>query len=104
MRARDSSYDSGVEGWINPIFMVPGTISKPDFMGLKLGHYSNRRKGIVVMIAVPQSVVSGEGLREFIGSSLREVVIMASEHFSSRRIPFSTLKAEKIIRAIEAAL
>lgn len=104
MRARDNDYDNGTEGWINPIFIVPGSIWKPEFQGYKLGYFSKKRKGLVVMIAVPEAVVGGDGLKEFIGSSLRTAVNMASERFNSKQIPFSTLKAEKIIRAIERAL
>jgi hypothetical protein len=104
MHVCDPAYDDGTEAWINPIFIVPGSISKPDFEGFKLGYFSKRRKGLVVQIAVPQSVADGEGIVEFIGASLREAVRLASAHFASKGISFSTLKAEKIILAIEAAL
>lgn len=89
---------------MNPIFIVPGSVSKPDFEGYKLGHFSKREKGLVVQIAVPESVPTGEKIVEFIGESLREAVRLAAPHFASKGISFSTLKAEKIILAIEANL
>lgn len=104
MSARTANYDSGQDGWINPIFIVPGSVSKPDFEGYKLGHFSKKEKGLVVQIAVPQAVADGKGILEFIGMSLREAVRIASAHFESKGISFSTLKAEKIILAIEAGL
>jgi hypothetical protein len=103
-RVRDFNYDDGSEAWINPIFIVPGSVSKPDFDGYKLGHFSKKEKGLVVQIAVPQSVADGEGISEFIGTSLREAVRLGAAHFATKGISFSTLKAEKIILAIETGL
>lgn len=104
MRVRDANYNDGTEAWINPIYIVPGSIHKPDFEGYELGHFSRKQKGLVIKIAVPQSVANGTGIPEFISTSLREAVGLASAHFASNGISFSTLKAEKIILAIEADL
>ena len=101
---RDVRYNSGTEGWINPVFILPGSVSKPEFEGYKLGHFSRNQKGLVVMIAVPESVVDGEDVVNFAGTSLREAVRLAAIYFAERGITFSTLKAEKIILAIEANL
>lgn len=104
LRVREPNYDDGTEAWINPIYIVPGSVHEPDFEGYKLGHFSKKQKGLVVQIAVPPSVAAGEGIAEFIGQSLREAVRLATTHFASKGISFSTLKAEKIILAIEAGL
>jgi hypothetical protein len=104
MRVREVNYDDGTEGWINPIYIVPGSVSQPDFEGYKLGYFSKKKKGLVVQIAVPQSVADGEGIPEFIGTSLREAVRLAASHFATKGMSFSTLKAEKIILAIEDGL
>ncbi|MGG7581479.1 hypothetical protein [Rhizobium sp. Nf11,1] len=50
---REPSYDSGQEGWVNPVFVLPGSVYKPDFEGFKIGHFSRKEKGVVVTIAVP---------------------------------------------------
>jgi hypothetical protein len=104
MRVRDPNYDDGTEAWINPIFIVPGSMWQPDFEGYEYGHFSRKQKGLVIKIAVPQAVARGKGIPEFISASLRDAVHMASEFFSAKGISFSTLKAEKIILAIEAKL
>lgn len=101
---RDASYNDGAEAWINPIFILPGSVSKPEFEGYKLGHFSRKQKGLVVMIAVPQPVADGEDIADFVGMSLREAVRLAAAYFAEKGISFSTLKAEKIILAIEAGL
>ena len=101
---RDANYNDGAEAWINPIFILPRTVSKPDFEGYKLGHFSKKQKGLVVMIAVPQAVADGENLPEFVSISLREAVRLAAAYFAEKGINFSTLKAEKLILAIESGL
>ena len=101
---RGARYDYGSEAWINPIFLVPGSVSKPDFKGFKLGHYSNKDKGLVVQIVVPQSVAEGKDIADFVAESLREAVRLAADFFALKGISFSTLKAEKVILAIEAGL
>lgn len=103
-KVREPNYNDGTEAWVNPIFIVPGLMSKPDFEGYKLGHFSKKEKGLVVQIAVPQPVADGRGIAEFIGESLRATIRLAATHFASKGISFSALKAEKIILAIEAGL
>lgn len=101
---RDASSNDGTKAWINPIFILPGSVSKPEFEGYKLGHFSRKQKGLGVMIAVPQPVADGEDIADFVGMSLREAVRLAAAYFAEKGISFSTLKAEKIILAIEAVL
>jgi len=101
---RDDNYDDGSESWLNAIFLVPGTISVPDFDGFKLGYFSKKKKGLVVQIVVPQSVADGDAIEEFVSQSLRHAVRLAADFFTLKKIPFSVLKAEKIIMAIERAL
>lgn len=103
-RVREQNHDDGTEAWINPIFIVPGSILKPDFEGHKLGYFSKKQKGLVVQIAVPQAVANGEDINPFIGNSLREAVQLAAAHFQSKKLSFSTLKAEKIVLSIEGRL
>lgn len=101
---RDDRYNDGSEAWINPIFLVPGSVSKPDFEGFKLGHFSKKEKGLVIQIVVPQSVADGEGIDDYIVQSLRHAVRLAADFFRLKGMTFSTLKAERIIMAIEAGL
>jgi hypothetical protein len=101
---REPNYKDGTDAWVNPIFLVHGSLIQPEFEGYELGHFSKKEKGLVVKIAVPQEVVDGEGIREFIVTSLREAAQLAAEHFASKDISFSTLKAEKIILAIKSEL
>jgi hypothetical protein len=101
---RAANYDDGTKSWINPIFIVPGSISKPDFQGLKLGHFSRKKKGLVVMIAVPESVALGKAVPEFVVASLKDAAHVAAAHFKSKGISFPLDEAEQLIAGIEARL
>ena len=103
-RVRDPSYSDGDEAWINPIFIVPGSLLGPDFEGLKAGHFSRREKGFVIQVAVPKTVAEGAGVQRFVVQSLRDCVQLAASTFSSKGMAFPALKAEKVIRSIERAL
>ncbi|MGB2178485.1 MAG: hypothetical protein ACPH9E_11135, partial [Hyphomonas sp.] len=72
--------------------------------GFKLGHFSKKEKGLVVQIVVPQSVADGGVIDDYIVQSLRHAVRLAADFFGLKGISFSTLKAEKIIMAIETGL
>jgi hypothetical protein len=74
---REKNYNDGAEAWINPIFIVPGSVLNPDFQRQKLGHFSRKQKGLVVMIAVPPTVANGDGIIEFILAELRAEKLIA---------------------------
>jgi hypothetical protein len=104
IRERDPDYDSNREGWINPIFVVPGSVSKPDFTGVEIGKFSASRNGLVIKISVPDSVVAGENVTQFLISALRSAVELASEYFQKHGIVFSVMKSERLIRSIKSRL
>lgn len=101
---REPDFDSGKEAWINPMYIVPGSIHKPDFEGFKLGYFSAKKKILVVAIAVPQSVANGKKIPEFIVKSLNEAIRLGAEHFASKGIDFDVLKAENIVHVIEQTM
>jgi hypothetical protein len=101
---RASDYDDGTKAWINPIFIVPGSLSKLDFEGLKLGYFSRKQKGLVVMIAVPEPVALGNGVPEFVVASLKDAARLAAAKFKSKGIDFSLDEAEQLIDGIAARL
>lgn len=101
---RDSDYDSGKDAWINPIYMVPGSIYQPEFEGYKVGHFSAKKKGLVVMIAVPQSVANGKNIPNFIIQSLLEAIPLAANHFEKKGINFDIKKAGNIVEIISQRL
>ncbi|MBB3352346.1 hypothetical protein FHT70_002268 [Rhizobium sp. BK049] len=103
-RHRDPSYDSGQEGWVNPVFVLPGSVYKPDFEGFKIGHFSRKEKGVVVTIAVPPSKFDAVSSVDYITQALRESIELASKVFAEKKINFSKERAEGLILEIAATL
>ena len=95
---RPADYNDGREGWINPVFIVPGSIMPPaEFEGNKLGHYSKAERGLVVMIAVPEAIRSNGDGRSFIEEALKQSVRLAAEKFKKKGDPFSFVGANRLI-------
>ncbi len=103
-RHRDPSYDSGEEGWVNPVFVLAGSVRKPDFKGLRIGHFSRKEKGVVVIIAVPTSEFYTASSVDYVVQALRESVNFASKVFAKNGISFSDEKAEELMREIAFSL
>ncbi|WP_105435904.1 hypothetical protein [Neorhizobium tomejilense] len=101
---RPPNFDDGVKPWVNVIFIVPGTISRPDFLGYKIGHFSKKKKGLVVQVEVPASAVNGERTFDFIENSLNEAIRLAATHFASKGLNFPSTEAEKLLRTVSAEL
>ena len=104
VKVRDPSYNDGREAWINPIFIVPGSLAGPKFEGLETGHFSRAKKGLVIKVAVPVAVAAGDGIKEFVVASLRDCVRLAAQYFSRKGMAFSALRAEKVVGSIERSL
>jgi hypothetical protein len=96
-RFRSLNYDDGTDAWINPIFIIPGSITTVDFEGCKIGHFSRKQKGVVVMIAVPRSAAEGRDTVEFIIAGLRDAVHLAAGHFTKKGVAFSEANALKMV-------
>ena len=98
---RDPNYDDGTNSWINLIFSVPGSICTPDFEGYKLDHFSRKKKGLVIMIAVPETVALGKGIPQFVVTSLTTSARLAAARFKLKRIDFSFVEAEQLVTKSE---
>ncbi len=86
---------------MNPVFVVPGSIQGPDFIGLRAGHFSRKVKGLVIEIAVPLPIATTDNPSGFIVEALRQAKLLAAAFFIEKGISFPTVAAEKIILAIE---
>lgn len=104
IRARRPKFNDGSAAWINPIFIVPGSMWNVEFEGCQIGHFSKKDKGLVIQISVPKAVAQGSMVRHFIVENLQKSIRIADKYFSSKKISFSVREAEEIIAAIEDGL
>jgi hypothetical protein len=101
---RNPAFDDWQQAWINPVYLVPGSISQPKFRGMKTGLFSRKRKGLVLQIAVPTEVVLGSKINDFIVNSVRDAATFSETYFASKGLPFSIEQAEHIIVRVEKRL
>lgn len=94
---RDENYDDGTSPWVNIIFIVPGSLIKPDFSGMKTGFFSKKRKGLVIQIAVPQSVLDCGTEEPFAIESLMNAMDLADEYFRKKGLDFDLGGAKNLI-------
>ena len=95
---------TGETPWVNAVFVVSGSLDDVDFEGLEYGDYSQKRKGVVVKIAVPKKVLQENDLAKFVIDSLFGANAMAFEFFRQRDEEFPLREAEEWVAAISNKL
>lgn len=100
MKLRPGSYADGSKPWVNPIFIVAGSLGEPDFQDVRLGHYGKKEKGLVVEIAVPQTVVDADNLRDPIVRGLRMANAAAFHFFDDKGMEFPLREAEALVTRV----
>jgi hypothetical protein len=93
----------GSQPLVNAVFVVPGSLGRPEFDGLELGQYSKKDKAVVVQVAVPEKAVS-EASDAFIVAGLRGANALAFEFFRQRGEVFPLRDAEQLVTEIAERL
>jgi hypothetical protein len=94
----------GERPWVNAVFIVAGSLGKPDFDKLTYGEYSKKSKGLVVQIPILAEVVRREALVEFLMDSLHGANAMAFEFFRQQGEMFPLRDAEELVNRIAEQL
>ena len=95
---------TGETPWVNAVFVVSGSLDDVDFEGLEYGDYSQKRKGVVVKVAVPKKVLQENDLANFLIDSLQGANAMAFEFFRQRGEEFPLREAEAWVAVISNKL
>lgn len=103
VKSRPQDFNKG-QPWVNPIFVVAGTLGGPDFDGVRLGHFSKKEGGLVVEIAVPQAVVDAKNLRDPIVDGLRMANAAAFHFFDDKGLKFALRDAEGLVSQVREQL
>ena len=83
--------------WVNAVFVVSGSLDQVDFEGLEFGDYSKKDKGVVVKIAVSESVIKQGDISLFLTESLHGANAMAFEFFRQKGEIFPLREAEELV-------
>jgi hypothetical protein len=75
-------------GSLDIVFHVPGSILKPEHVGLRTGKFSRKERMLQVQIAVPEHLLESPELRKFLLKSIREAIHLAKPKFAKAAIPY----------------
>jgi|GEM_PF-1116271 len=93
----------GVEGFIDFVFHIPGSVMKPDFKGIRTGRFSRKQKILQIQCAVPKKLVDAdeEKVVKFIFKSIREAIDIAKLVFKKAKIKYNADEQYEIIDKVE---
>jgi hypothetical protein len=97
VKVRSADYNDGTLPWVNPIYIIPGSLGSADFECMKLGYFSMKKKGCVVMIAVPPEIALSTSPEEYIVNSLKDAIGLAAKKFQKKGLAFDIDKANSLI-------
>jgi hypothetical protein len=93
-------------GLLNIVFHVPGSITGPDYQGVRSGTLFRRLKKLQVQIAVPPGLEQSEPthIERVLLRLLREAVRVAQPVFERARIPYRLDAYEEIVNRVERGI
>lgn len=95
----------GDEPSVNVVFLVPGSLGKPEFDYLREGKFSAKDKLLLVEAPVPMKVMSSESITSFIVDALHGANAVAFDFYRRRgKEQFALDKAEALVKKIQGLL
>jgi hypothetical protein len=85
---------------INVVYCVPGTLSSPDWEGVRSAKFSRKQQLLLVQVAVPSELVGSPALKEFLLGSLQKASEVAFEFFRRKRLSFPLAEAKSLVERI----
>lgn len=89
---------------IDLVFLMPGSLTAPNFEGLRTGKFSRAKKTLMIQVAVPDRLVHDEQPLAFIVGAMREAVILAKTVFKKAKIDFDEPAYNRAINIVETQL
>ncbi len=103
MRAAEvatASFEFGSRPAVNVVFCVPGSLGHPDWQDLRVVRYSKRRKLLLIQAAVPEKVISGPAVLEYVVEALLGANALAFESYRQKGLDYPLPEANKLAREI----
>lgn len=91
---------------LDVVFHVPGSLLKPDFEGARTGRFSKKERMLMIQVAVPPGIASGEPLdvQRFLLRGLRDAIRLGRSRFEKARIEYPEQEYLEKVDAVEASL
>jgi hypothetical protein len=80
---------SSQDGTINVVFQYPGSLLQPDFVGVRTGSFSKKKRILVVQVAVPKEMLSSANFVKHYLEFLKDALAEGKKYLDKKGIPFS---------------
>jgi hypothetical protein len=77
------------DGSLNVVFVYPGSLGGPDFVGVRTGSFSKKMKMLVVQVAVPADVISSKDFVKHYLLFLKDALEKGKKYLDKKGISFS---------------
>ena len=95
---------SGKTPSVNVVFYVEGSVNAPNWDGLRDGTFSEKDMKLMVQVAVPNSLVDGDGAVEFLIDALHGANAIAFDVFDEQGMQYLLREAEVLVEKIKAGV
>lgn len=95
-KARQLEPPTGADFTINPVFLLAGTISKPDWTGVHGGRLFPSKRGMRMNVA-PQADLFGDGLDAFLAKAMADAVTRTEAAIKRKGLEWSTAPHHKVV-------
>jgi hypothetical protein len=77
------------DGSVNVVFQFPGSLLRPEFVGVRRGRFSKKKNMLVVEVGFPAELLHSDKFIKQYGSFVKEAVSEAKRVFDKHGVPFS---------------
>ena len=77
------------DGTINVVFQYPGSLLQPDFVGVRTGGFSKKKRMLVVQVAFPADLISASGFAQHYLALLKDALVEGKKYLDKKGISFS---------------
>ena len=94
-------FEFGSAPAVNVVFHVPGSLSRPDWDGMRDARFSRKKKLLMVQVALPDEVVSSDRAIHFIIEALHGANAVAFDVYQKKGMQYPLREAETVVNKIE---
>lgn len=77
------------DGTINVVFQYPGSLLQPDFVGVRTGSFSKKKRMLVVQVAFPGDMLSSNSFVKHYLAFLKDALVEGKKYLDKKGISFS---------------
>jgi hypothetical protein len=101
---RGNTYEDLTIPKVNVVYFFHGTLSTPEWTGLRDGTFSRKRKLLMIQVAVPEDLNDTQELEPFLLDSLRKANALALRVYHKKGLEYPLAQANELVDKVEQRL